>query len=475
MNRTGNKSNQALAGRRRRGGGMTGKKRAPIKIRGCAGLAFTLIELLVVIAIIMVLMALLFPSLKLARTRAERAACISNQRNLFVATTSHANDAQGFLPGSHPGDWFWGYCYFATVAGGGTIYTCGPNIGDDPLATTQVASNSLVRVGDWDTVWRGNVIPAAHFTADARLSVRKGTEGYGGNLAPYLGFSPAETQASETIAATNNWRKIDYQMGLNWASYKRVYLPRRVAQCPSVRPFKDLVRSTSSDGRTPAQFKLDARGYDAGSVTAKYTAEDNKEFMPSYGLNPCLTSPSNTNVETMYIKQYTFAEIYEPNKLVLLGDKIHPLMDLAWGHSNGQGHEGCKLALGILGVGVATMEDLCGDASTGTGLRGPYAPEPRHEMLAVTYADGHVETMWWSNFIKSPVFLSTAQGNLVSDANQPNGYYVRYRSGRGWPGMGSKVYEDLYDANGVRYWASNWGGQVFFGYPFINRQPGQGQ
>lgn len=54
--------------------------------------AFTLIELLVVIAIIAVLAAILFPVFAQARKRAQTTACLSNLRQLGMATQEYLND-----------------------------------------------------------------------------------------------------------------------------------------------------------------------------------------------------------------------------------------------------------------------------------------------------------------------------------------------------------------------------------------------
>ena len=59
---------------------------------------FTLVELLVVIAIIALLAALLLPALASAKQQAWRAACLSNLRQLGIAITAYASDANGKIP-----------------------------------------------------------------------------------------------------------------------------------------------------------------------------------------------------------------------------------------------------------------------------------------------------------------------------------------------------------------------------------------
>jgi prepilin-type N-terminal cleavage/methylation domain-containing protein len=74
------------------------KESIPRLCRQCRH-GFTLVELLVVIAIIATLIAILLPSLQKAREYANRIACLSNERQLYLGALMYANDNQGFFPG----------------------------------------------------------------------------------------------------------------------------------------------------------------------------------------------------------------------------------------------------------------------------------------------------------------------------------------------------------------------------------------
>lgn len=60
--------------------------------------AFTLVELLVVISIIAILIALLLPALQSARETARQTACLSNLRQLGIATHTYVHDYNSYLP-----------------------------------------------------------------------------------------------------------------------------------------------------------------------------------------------------------------------------------------------------------------------------------------------------------------------------------------------------------------------------------------
>src|SRR5688500_9143161 len=82
-----------------------GDKRTTMTNTGKFRRAFTLVELLVVIAIIAILAAILFPVFAQAREKARAAACLSNLKQLGLATAMYAQDHDELLPYGHSFTW----------------------------------------------------------------------------------------------------------------------------------------------------------------------------------------------------------------------------------------------------------------------------------------------------------------------------------------------------------------------------------
>jgi prepilin-type N-terminal cleavage/methylation domain-containing protein len=74
---------------------------ASARRRPASSLGFTLIELLVVIAIIAILAAILFPVFAQAREQARKTTCMSNMKQLSLATLQYIQDYDEMFPGSN--------------------------------------------------------------------------------------------------------------------------------------------------------------------------------------------------------------------------------------------------------------------------------------------------------------------------------------------------------------------------------------
>lgn len=66
--------------------------------------AFTLVELLVVISTISLMMAILMPALSRARQQGKSVMCLSNLRQMDIASQSYVNDNDGYYPSAYVND-----------------------------------------------------------------------------------------------------------------------------------------------------------------------------------------------------------------------------------------------------------------------------------------------------------------------------------------------------------------------------------
>lgn len=71
------------------------------RIRAIRESVFTLIELLVVVAIIAILVSLLLPALRNARSTARRSHCVNNLKQINSMNQMYVNDYDGWIPASY--------------------------------------------------------------------------------------------------------------------------------------------------------------------------------------------------------------------------------------------------------------------------------------------------------------------------------------------------------------------------------------
>ncbi len=161
---------------------------------------FTLIELLVVIAIIAILAAILFPVFQKVRENARRASCASNEKQLGIAFTQYAQDADEGYP----------LISYQNPAGGVSPFTnsCG-TVKEDQVGWAEAIYPFVKSTGAYRCP---DVPPAGNAGGNCNSDGNIGASGYAYNFwiannnPP--GFGGAVTQ-SDTAAAVPKFSKLN--------------------------------------------------------------------------------------------------------------------------------------------------------------------------------------------------------------------------------------------------------------------------
>ena len=174
---------------------------------------FTLIELLVVISIIAVLVSVFLPALRRVRSAGDNAQCLSNIRQIYLATFLFAEDNDGFLPSPTA---VGGYGY--RVRPGDTLPDTDPNA---PLAgnTTETLGHATVLesgryIVDADQVW---VCPANRLFSEHGQTyyLQAGTTDAAGNSDPTR--QALTSNRIDEFAKNGIWGNTPYL----WDNYER--------------------------------------------------------------------------------------------------------------------------------------------------------------------------------------------------------------------------------------------------------------
>jgi|GEM_PF-100555 len=194
---------------------------------------FTLIELLVVIAIIAVLVAILLPSLRMAREYGRRAVCLGNLRQLQIAWQTYADEHDGFIVSAHP----WYIPRIGWRNNGPEWLVSGWRVDEEPYPKTPSEGDALMRTG-----------ALARYVGDVHVyrcpSCYRGTwpQGYG---FPVAGGGPWLNSycivASMNLFCSEEWSVWDRNTRAKYPVGKTVLFVRRTSELTDPGPSSRMV------------------------------------------------------------------------------------------------------------------------------------------------------------------------------------------------------------------------------------------